>query len=94
MDNTSLTPVITEKPMRDVKSGKFTFKVARHVDKKEVRNAIEKKFKVSVTGISTSLVKGRTMKTGSRRVERELTSWKKAIVTLKKGEKIDLFEKA
>lgn len=94
MNNTSLIPVITEKSMRDVKSGKFTFRVSREVDKKEVRDAVEKRFKVSVTGISTNLVKGKTLRSGSRRVERELTSWKKAIVTLKKGEKIDLFETA
>ena len=55
--------------------------------------AIEKKFGVTVTGISTNIVKGRKARSGVRRVERALPQFKKAIVTLKKGEKIDLFEK-
>ncbi|MEK9178524.1 MAG: 50S ribosomal protein L23 [Patescibacteria group bacterium] len=94
MNRLTLIPVITEKSIQDVKSGKFTFRIPKEVGKNSIKRAIENKFGVTVTGISTNIIKGRTARTGVRRIERELPSFKKAVVTLKKGEKIDLFETA
>ena len=72
--------------------GKYSFKVDKSSNKRQIKSEIEKRFNVSVTGISTSIVKGRTARVGQRRVEKKLGDFKKAIVALKPGEKIGLFE--
>lgn len=87
-----ISPIITEKSMIDAGNGKFTFKVFKESNKNEIRRAIEKNFNVNVIGISTNIVKGKTHRVGVRRNEKKIASWKKAIVTLKSGEKIGLFE--
>lgn len=87
-----IAPVITEKSTREAGLSKFTFKVAKQADKKMIARAIEDKFKVNVVSVATSIVKGKTKRFGTRRVETALSDWKKATVKLKSGEKIDLFE--
>ena len=94
MDRITLIPVITEKSIENAKSGKFTFRIPKEVGKDKIKRAIEDKFKVKVVNISTNITKGRRIRTGVRRIEHKLPSFKKAVVTLKKGEKIDLFETA
>ena len=90
--NVIISPIITEKSMIDAGNGKFTFRVDRFADKKDIKKVIEKKFSVHVVGISTIVVKGKSVRTGAKRVEKKLAPTKKAIVTLKKGEKIGMFE--
>lgn len=90
--NVIISPIITEKSMIDAGRGKFTFKVDRFSRKDEIKKAVEKKFKVNVVNVTTSILKGKSIRTGMRRTERKLTPTKKAIVTLKKGEKIGMFE--
>jgi len=92
MMNIIISPIITEKSMIDAGNGKFTFRVDRFARKEDIKKAIEKKFKVNVTNISTSLLKGRSARVGAKRIEKKLTPIKKATVTLKKGEKIGMFE--
>lgn len=87
-----IKPVITEKSMDDVSKGKFTFLVARDATKDMVRDAIQKKFNVTVLSIATSMIKGKTHRVGTRRVEVTKSKVKKAIVRLKKDQKIDLFD--
>ena len=87
-----IAPVISEKSMKDAVLGRFTFKVETGANKLNIRKAVQDKFKVSVVSISTMNVKGRQKRFGARRIEVTLPSWKKAIVQLKPGEKIDLFE--
>lgn len=87
-----ISPLITEKSMSAASAGKYSFVVDKRSNKNEIKSAIEKNFNVSVTGISTSITKGRTARSGQRRIEKKLPDFKKAIVTLKKGEKIGLFE--
>ena len=94
MNNTIIAPLITEKSMSQAKLGKFTFKVDKEANKKAIKQVVEKRFGVSVVGVTTIIVKGKTQRVGARRAEVTITSWKKAVVTLKKGEKIDLFELA
>ena len=90
--NLIISPLITEKSMQDAQNSKFTFQVLKEANKNEIKKEIEKRFKVSVTHVSTSTIKGRSVRVGARRVEKKLNSWKKAIVTLKSGEKIGMFE--
>ena len=90
--NIIISPLITEKSMADAANGKFTFKVAKDSNKNEIKKEIEKKFNVNIVGISTNILKGKSVRVGAKRSEKKLSPWKKAIVTVKKGEKIGLFE--
>jgi large subunit ribosomal protein L23 len=90
--NVIIGPLITEKSMMDAGKGKFTFRVVKSAGKNDIKKEVETNFKVSVTHISTSILKGKSLRTGRRRAEKALSDTKKAVVTLKKGEKIGLFE--
>lgn len=90
--NSQLLPLISEKSMQQGGKGKFTFRVVGSMDKTEIKKAIEKDFKVTVVTVSTSWIKGRVKRVGARRDEKVMGSWKKAVVTLKPGQKIDIFD--
>ena len=90
--NIILSPLISEKSMNDVAKNRYTFKVAVSANKHSIRKAIEDQFKVNVIKISTITTKGRSVRGGARRTEILKQPFKKAIVTLKTGEKISLFE--
>lgn len=92
--NIIIAPVISEKSTKGIQDGKFTFKVEKTATKKEIKKAIENQFKVNVLKVKTSIVKGRKSRVGARRIEVAQSSFKKAIVSLKKGQKIDIFEVA
>ncbi|OGH13671.1 MAG: 50S ribosomal protein L23 [Candidatus Levybacteria bacterium RIFCSPLOWO2_02_FULL_37_10] len=89
-----ISPLISEKSMNDVNLGKFTFKVFKKADKNQIKKEVENKFKVNVLSIATATVKGKKRRVGAKRTEVALSSWKKAIVKLKTGQKIDLFDVA
>ncbi len=83
-------PLITEKNTVLQEQGKYAFEVAKSANKVQVKQAVEKAFKVKVNSVNMMTVPGREKRVG-RRVA--LTPpWKKAIVTLKTGEKIEFFE--
>jgi large subunit ribosomal protein L23 len=90
--NVIISPVITEKSMNEAAKGKFTFKVAKQAEKDQIRGVIERRFKVNVISIATLIVKGKVKRTGQKRMIDRTSDYKKAIVTLKAGQKIDLFE--
>lgn len=84
-----IAPVITEKgTVLQEKENQYLFRVAPGANKIQVREAIEKIFKVHVTGIRTITVHGKMRRMG--RSQGRKPSWKKAIVTLKEGETIEL----
>lgn len=83
-------PLITEKNSQLQVQGKYVFEVADEANKNQIKQAVEKSFKVDVTAVNIITVPGKQRRIGRQQV---LTSpWKKAIVTLKPGEKIELFE--
>ena len=82
---------MTEKSMRAIKGSSFTFWVPMELTKVEIKNIISKTFGVTVLNVHTLNMKGGTKKNNRGKVQR-IKSGKKAIVTLKPGEKIDLFE--
>ena len=86
-----MRPLVTEKAttLKD-DHNQVSFQVAIDANKIEVRRAIETIFNVKVTGVRTQVVFGK-MKRMGRHIGRR-ASWKKAIVTLGPGSKIDLFE--
>lgn len=90
--NIIVSPLITEKSMNDASNGKFTFRVFKGANKTEIKKTVEKNFKVNVTHVSTSILKGKKVRVGTRRNEKNISDWKKAVVTLQKGQKIGLFE--
>lgn len=86
-----LEPVITEKSMtKSQEENKFTFKVKKGASKTEIRKAIERIYKVHVVGISTVNVHAKASSRGSR-YKGHISGYKKAVVTLKLGETINLF---
>ena len=84
-------PLDTEKldRIRD-RENKFAFEIDMKANKTEVKQAIEQIFKVKVLDIKTSIVRGKFRRLG--RTEGQRPNWKKAIVTLKEGDAISLFE--
>jgi large subunit ribosomal protein L23 len=87
-----IRPLVTEKSMADVTKGKYSFVVAKFASKSAVKTAIKQMFNVTVTGVATNVVKGKSKRVGTRRIEVKNAEYKKATVTLKKGDKISLFE--
>ena len=83
-------PLITEKSTAAQAEGKYAFEVAREADKHQIKQAVEKAFKVEVIGVNVMTVRGKRQKLGRRQLPAH--PWKKAIVTLKEGDKIELFE--
>jgi large subunit ribosomal protein L23 len=85
-----MRPLITEKAQIMTGQGKYAFEVDKRANKMQIKEAVEVAFSVKVREVNTSLMKGKR-----RRYGRALTKqpdWKKAIVTLAPGEKIELFE--
>ena len=84
-------PLDTEKldRMRD-RENKFAFEIDMKANKTEIKQAIEALFKVKVITIKTAIVRGKFRRIG--RSEGQRSNWKKAIVTLKEGDAIQLFE--
>ncbi len=83
-------PLITEKNTMLQAQGKYAFEIAREANKQQIKQAVEKAFKVKVLAVNVMTVPGKTRRVGRRQVLTQ--SWKKAIVTLKPGDKIELFE--
>jgi large subunit ribosomal protein L23 len=84
-------PLLTEKSMDQSQAGKYTFRVSKDANKLEIAHAIETIYTVKVVKVNTLNVKGKTRRVG-RYPEGRTSDWKKAIVTLAKGQSITLFE--
>jgi len=85
-----IRPVISEKSYRLMENNKFTFEVDSRAKKVEIRRAIEDIFKVTVTRVNTVAARGKNRRQGWSRGR--TSDWKKAIVTLKEGDRIEFFE--
>ena len=85
-------PLITEKSTALQAQGEYAFEVAKGSNKAEIKAAVQKTFKVTVTSVNVITVRGRIRKLGRRTLPAQ--PWKKAIVTLKEGDKIEFFEGA
>ena len=83
-------PLITEKNSTLQAQCKYAFEVAGEANKEQIKQAVEKAFNVSVTRVNVMTVPGKGRRMRGRQVMSP--SWKKALVTLKPGDKIELFE--
>ena len=83
-------PIITEKSTALQARDKYTFEVMINANKHEIKQAVEQAFKVEVVKVNVMTVSGKWRGAGRRRGR--TSGWKKAVVTLKPGEKIEFFE--
>jgi len=83
-------PLVTEKSTRLSERNKYAFEVRKGASKQQVKEAVEKAFKVGVVSVNVITVPGENKRMGKRQVS--ASPWKKAIVTLKEGDKIQFFE--
>jgi len=83
-------PLITEKSTILQERHKYAFEVADKATKHQIKVAVEKAFKVTVTKVNIVAVHGKLRRVGRRMVMTQ--SWKKAVVTLMPGQKIEFFE--
>ena len=91
MLRTVVRPLVTEKTSAAYQAkGEYAFEVAPNASKSAIRDAIQKLFGVKVTGVWTMNVRGKPRRVGQSSGTRP--NWKKAIVTLRAGDKIDVFE--
>jgi large subunit ribosomal protein L23 len=86
-------PVISEKSFQLVQAhNQYSFRVLQEAHKTEIRQAVEDMFDVTVTDVRTVTVKSKPKRRGATRGRRP--GWKKAIVELKPGDRIEMFEGA
>lgn len=86
-----IKPILTEKGLNDAKKGKYGFYVDPKLSKFQIKKVLSDLFGVHVTSIKTANVKG-LIKRDYKGMYRRVSGKKKAIVTLKAKETIDLFE--
>jgi large subunit ribosomal protein L23 len=84
---------LTEKATRlKAQNNQVVFEVARDANKIQIREALERLFKVKVVSVNTLVQRGKVKRVGRRELKRP--NWKKAIVTLRKGDSIEFFSEA
>ena len=84
-----IRPVISEQSFDQTEDGVYTFEVAKQANKIQIADAVEKIFNVSVTKVNTLNVKPKMKRV--RYKEGATRTWKKAMVTLAEGDKIEIF---
>ena len=85
-------PIISEKSLEASGFREYTFMVDKKARKKEIAKAVEEVFGVKVEKVRTTIVKGKTRQALRTRKRYRLSDFKKAIVRVSEGQKIDVFE--
>jgi large subunit ribosomal protein L23 len=87
-------PLVTEKSTSLSAANKYIFEVDMRANKPQIKAAVEKAFEVTVSSVNVIIMKGkpRGRTRGGRRPQTYASDWKKAVVTLAPGNKIELFE--
>ena len=86
-----IRPVISEKSYNLIESeGQYTFQVDRRANKNQIKHAVESAFDVRVQKVNTAHVKSKPKRQGLTRGRTSM--WKKAVVKLAEGDRIELFE--
>lgn len=85
-----IRPLITEKNTNLMSLNKYSFEVQRDANKTQIKQAVETIFNVSVTKVHTMNIRGKLRRRGQK--FGYTANWKKAIVTLAEGNRIELFE--
>ena len=87
-----LRPVVSEKSYEQITQNRYTFKVHQGAHKTQVRQAVEQLFDVTVLAVNIVKVQPKPKRRGLTKGERQ--GWKKAVVQLKPGDSIEIFEGA
>lgn len=85
-----IKPLITEKNTMLSALNKYTFQVDRRANKNQIKQAVEKIFNVNVTDVNVISVPSKTRRVG--RSVGQTSPWRKAVVTVASGQRIELFE--
>ena len=85
-----IQPIVSEKSYDHMADGVYQFRVAKDANKNEIRDALKAIFNVTAIKVNTTTVVSKPKRRGV--FQGYTTSWKKAVVTLKEGDKIDFFE--
>jgi large subunit ribosomal protein L23 len=85
-----IKPIVTEKSSDLMSEGKYTFRVDKAANKIEIKYAVETAFKVDVTEVRTLNMPGKEKRQG--KTKGMTPEWKKAIVTLKAGQRLPIFD--
>ena len=86
-----IRPVISEKSVAQTEHNNYTFAVKRDANKFQIKVAVEAEFKVVVIGVRVMWVKSKQKRRG-RQTLGTVPGWRKAVVTIAAGQKIELFE--
>ena len=84
-----IRPIVSERSYDLMEQNKYTFEVARNANKYQIKDAIEELFSVKVESVNTINVKPKKKRV--RYIAGYTRQWKKAVVTLKEGETIEIF---
>lgn len=87
-----IRPIITERGTDSMSIGRYTFEVFIGANKHQIKKAVEDLFKVHVEDVNTMIIKGKIR--GFGRFVGRRKKWKKAVVSLREGDSIPLFEGA
>ena len=87
-----INPLYSEKSLALAGTGCYTFKVANNANKYHIKQAIKDLFDVEVTEVATLKVKGTLRTLGKRRTKVMSSTYKKAFIKLKKGQKLTVFD--
>ncbi len=89
-----IRPVISEKSMDVATHGKYTFEVHHDASKIQIKAAVEELFKVTVTAVNVLTTQPKEKRRGTRRgrISGFTSAWRKAVVTVTPGQKIEFFE--
>jgi large subunit ribosomal protein L23 len=87
-----IEPVVSEKSYHQITQNRYTFKVHKDAHKTQIRQAVEELFDVKVVGVNVIKMQPKPKRRGMIKGTRP--GWKKAIVELKAGDKIEIFEGA
>ena len=87
-----IKPVVSEKSYHQITENRYTFKVHKDAHKTQIRQAVEELFEVKVVSVNVVKMPAKPKRRGLIKVTRP--GWKKAVVELKAGDKIEIFEGA
>ena len=87
-----IAPVVSEKSYSLIEGNKYSFRVHEKAHKTQIRQAVEQLFDVHVEGVNVIKVQSKPKRRGMNRGKKP--GWKKAIVQLREGERIEIFEGA
>lgn len=85
-------PFITEKTLARAAKGYYTFVVFPKSNKAQIADAVSKQYNVKVTNVTTAMIHGKVRRVGRKMLRITKPNWKKAIIHLAPGQKIDAFD--